>query len=730
MTPSSTLPTFFALTILLASLGCTPPADTEQPATTPAEDSPVDEASSEANRTETAMTTDAPVALIPREILFGNPDKAGAQLSPDGKRIAFLAPVDGLLNVWVGPADDLDAAKPVTRDTIRGIRSYFWAYTGNHILYTQDSEGDENWRVFCVDLATDTIRDITPMPPVQEKEAAQENEAKAEGDAKPAPITAQIDGVSHRSPETILIGLNVRDPKLHDTYRVNILTGEHEMIQENPGYAGFMFDEDYNLRFAITYQPDGSQRYDVPDGDGFKEFLTIPEEDTMTTSPSGFSKDGQTMYLIDSRGRDTGALTTIDLKTGEQEVLAHNDKTDIQAILGHPTEHTVQAVTFNYTRKEWKFFDKEVESDIKHLGTLEDGDVGIASRTLDDRKWIIAYLLSDGPVNYYLFDRDTKERTFLFTNRKDLEGQPLVKMKPAVITARDGLKLVSYYSLPKGSDGNGDGRPDEPLPMVLLVHGGPWSRDRWGYDPLHQLMANRGYAVLSVNFRGSTGFGKNFINAGNKEWAKKMQDDLDDAVAWAVEQGIADADRVAIMGGSYGGYATLVGMTMTPDNYVCGVDIVGPSNLVTLLESIPPYWAPALQMFKDRVGDHTTDEGRAALEKASPLNYVEKISRPLMIGQGANDPRVKQPESDQIVEAMQAKNIPVTYVLFSDEGHGFRRPPNRLAFYAVVEPFLARHLGGRFEPLGDALTGSSITVPTGAEGVEGLPEALELLKAK
>jgi dipeptidyl aminopeptidase/acylaminoacyl peptidase len=286
------------------------------------------------------------------------------------------------------------------------------------------------------------------------------------------------------------------------------------------------------------------------------------------------------------------------------------------------------------------------------------------------------------------------------------------------------MNLVSYYSLPVDSDGDGDAIPDEPLPTVLFVHGGPWGRDRWGYDPWHQWLANRGYAVLSVNFRASTGFGKAFINAGNLEWGTRMHDDLIDAVEWAIEAGIADPERMAIMGGSYGGYATLAGLTFTPERFACGVDIVGPSNLVTLLETIPPYWEPRIELFTTRMGDFRTEEGRAFLAERSPLTHAERIVRPLLIGQGANDPRVKQAESDQIVQAMKAKGIPVTYVLYPDEGHGFARPENRLSFNAIVDAFLSRCLGGRFEPIGDDLKGSTVTVPIGADALPGLAESL------
>ncbi len=642
--------------------------------------------------------------LIPRHVLFGNPDKASARMSPDGKRLAYLAPVDGVLNVWVGPIDDPNAAKPVTHDDKRGIRSYFWAFTNKHILYVQDQDGDENWHVYAVDLDTGKTKDLTPLPKVR----------------------AEIQEVSWKKPEEIVVGLNDRDEQFHDLYLMNISTGEKKLIQKNPEFAGFVTDEDYRVRFATKMTEDGGSMLLKPDGkEGWEDFIKIGMEDTMTTSPAGFDESGDVMYLIDSRGRDTGALKTVNLKDGEEKLVAENDLADIGGIMAHPTKNTIQGVSFTYDRTKWQFFDKDVEEDYSRLKKLADGDISIASRTLDDRKWIVAFLMDDGPVRYYYYDRDTKEPKFLFTNRKDLEGQPLQKMHPVVIDSRDGMKLVSYLTLPPGSDPDGDGRPNKPVPMVLNVHGGPWARDGWGFDPEHQLLANRGYAVLSVNYRGSTGFGKKFINSANKEWAAKMHDDLLDAVDWAVKEKIADPDKVAISGGSYGGYATLVGLTFTPEKFACGIDVVGPSSLVTLLNSIPPYWAPALEMFKSRVGDHTTEEGKAFLLERSPLTKVEQIKRPLLIGQGKNDPRVKVAEADQIVYAMQQKKIPVTYVLFPDEGHGFARPENSLAFNAVTEAFLAEQLGGRYEAIGDDFEGSSITVPAGEDGVPGLPAAIK-----
>ncbi|NIA14676.1 MAG: prolyl oligopeptidase family serine peptidase [Nitrospiraceae bacterium] len=642
------------------------------------------------------------VPLIPRDVLFSNPDRANVQVSPDGAWLSHLAPVEGVLNVWVGPVDEPEAAKPVTEDRNRGIRIYFWAYTNAHILYLQDKGGDENWHVYAVDIETRQTRDLTPL----------------EG------VRAEIKAVSHKFPNEILIGLNDRDPQYHDVYRLDIATGERTLVQENTQFRSFIIDDDYAIRFGARMTEDGGRELLRPVREEWVSFLTIGPEDSLTTYVEGFDKAGKRLYLSDSRGRNTAAFVTLDLDSGAKTLVAEDAKSDVAGAMLHPTENTVQAVAFEYKRKTWTALDPKVGADLEVLRGVAEGDAQIVDRTLDDAHWVVAYIPDDGPVRYYYYDRATQKARYLFSNRRSLEGLPLAKMRPVVIPSRDGLELVSYLTLPLGADPDGDARPSEPLPMVLLVHGGPWARADWGYNPTHQWLANRGYAVLDVNFRGSTGFGKAFTNAGNLEWGAKMQDDLTDAVRWAEAERIADPARVGILGGSYGGYAVLAGLTFTPKVFACGVDIVGPSNLLTLLESVPPYWAPAIALFTTRVGDHRTEEGRAFLEKRSPLNYVDRIERPLLIGQGANDPRVKQAEADQIVKAMQQKSIPVTYVLFPDEGHGFARPENRLSFDAVAESFLAQHLGGRYEPVGDDFQDASITIPAGAEDIAGIGEAL------
>jgi dipeptidyl aminopeptidase/acylaminoacyl peptidase len=656
------------------------------------------------------------IPLIPRSVLFGNPERAAAQISPDGAHLAWLGPVDGVLNVWVAPRDDLTAARVVTRDGGRGIRFFRWSYAEGCLLYLQDKGGDENWRLHAVDVHTGTERDLTPF------DAAQ----------------AQIVAVSPKFPGEIVVGLNHRDPQWHDIYRLDLATGALQLMLQHDRFAAVEVDDDYRLRLATAMTPDGGLDVFIPSGDGsassgngstpsstgWQPWDRIPAEDALTTNVVGFDKSGQRIYQEDSRGRDTAALLEIDMETRASRVLAADERADSADVLRHPTERHVQAVSFVYDRKRWQVLDPALQADLDYLATVVDGEVEIVSRSLDDRWWVVLYLVDDGPARSYLYDRERREARFLFSARPALDGLPLVKMHSAVIKARDGLDLVAYLSLPPGSDPDGGGHPDRALPMVLIPHGGPWARDTWGFNPQHQWLANRGYAVLSVNFRASVGFGKAFANAGDLEWGGAILADQQDAVAWAIAGGIADPDRVAIMGGSFGGYSTLAGLTFTPELFACGVDIVGPSNLITLLESIPPYWKPMLEIFTTRVGDHRTEEGRALLAAHSPLTHVDRIRRPLLIGQGANDPRVKQAESDQIVAAMQAKAIPVTYVLYPDEGHGFARPENRIAFNAIAEAFLAHCLGGRCEAIGADFRGSSLTVPAGAEVLPGLEAAM------
>ena len=642
--------------------------------------------------------------LIPRAALFGNPTRAQGMISPDGQWLSWIAPRDGVLNIWIAPAADPEAARPVTGSTERPIRQHFWAPDSSAVMYIQDKGGDENYLLYRVDVATGAETTLTPFEDTR----------------------VQLVGASTTMKDKLLLGLNNRDPQWHDVHLLDLSTGALTLVLENNAFAGFMADDNLVLRMAMRQNAAGGTDYFRITDNVVEEtpFETTAMEDALTTTPAGYTSDGATLYWVDSRGRNTAALFAQDTASGETRRIAEDDKADIGSTLRHPVTGVIEAYAVNYLTTRWHATDPGIAAALQWLGERLEGDFGINSRTDDDSVWIVWNDPLTRPIRTFIYDRTAQTLTPFYTTRPELEGAPLQPMHPVEIASRDRLTLPSYLTLPPGSDADGDGIPDAPVPMVLLVHGGPWARDGYGFNAAHQLLANRGYAVLSVNFRGSTGFGKAFLNAANKQWGLKMHDDLIDAVQWAIDQGIAVADRIAIMGGSYGGYATLAGLTFTPEVFACGVDIVGPSNLETLLETIPPYWAPLVKTFHERMGDPSTEEGRELLRAASPLYKADRIVRPLLIAQGANDPRVKQSESDQIVGAMKAAGIPVTYVLYPDEGHGFARPENSIAFYAIAENFLAECIGGRAEPLGDALKPSSTEIIEGAAHVKGLETAL------
>ncbi|HEY9875868.1 MAG TPA: S9 family peptidase [Candidatus Obscuribacterales bacterium] len=609
--------------------------------------------------------------LIPRDILFGNPERANPQLSPDGKYLAYIAPDENnVLQVWlrtVGQEDD----RKLTADKKRGIRVYFWTYNPEQLIYLQDSDGDENFHLYSVNIESNIVRDLTPFQGIK---------------AQPVDLDPKF-------PDEVLVGLNLQDLSKFDVYRINLKNGAVDFDTENPGnIVAWTGDANFQIRAAIAATPDGGsdlifrettdQQWDTlrhwgPDEEGY---------------PVSFSEDGKTLYIIGSHDANAQRLIDLDLATREEKVIAEDSQYDVGGILMHPVKRVIQAVSFYKDKQEWQVIDQSIAADFEAIAKVRPGEFNISSRDLADKTWLVSYLTDDGPVYYYAYNRESKTSTLLFSNQPKLEGLSLASMQPISFESGDGLTIHGYLTTPVGI-------PAKNLPTVLLVHGGPWARDNWGYSPLVQWLANRGYAVLQVNFRGSTGYGKAFVNAGNREWAAKMHDDLIDAVNWLVQQGISDPKKIAIMGGSYGGYATLVGLTFTPDVFAAGVDIVGPSNLVTLMQSIPPYWAPLKANFYHRVGNLETEE--EFLKSRSPLFFADRITKPLLIGQGANDPRVKQAESEQIVEAMYKAGKPVEYALYTDEGHGFARPENRLHFYAIAEEFLAKYIGGRSEPVGD-----------------------------
>lgn len=623
--------------------------------------------------------------LIPRKVLLGNPDKTAVKMSYDGTHISYVAPVNGVLNVWVGDINNIVAAAPITHDRSRGIREYAWMYDNKHIIYTQDHEGDENYRLYTYNIETKLSRLLTPERGVR----------------------AHLYAIDAKKPNIAIVGMNSRDAKFFDVYQLDILNDKLDLVFKNTKFESVEIDNDLKVRFASSLNENGDREIHLIksyDQDSFDSelFMAIPYEDTSMSYLLSFLKDNSKVYMLDSRGRDTAALTLIDIHTKKSDVLFTSDKADVSPDSINPITHNLDIVSVCYDRKELYALSADIKDDLEYAKTVASGEMSIVSRALDDKTWIIAYDSDVGPVNYYKYNREKRKAEFLFANRNDLNKYKLMPMMPVVITSRDGLKLVSYLTLPDNYSKN------NPVPLVLNVHGGPWARDYFGFSPLHQLLANRGYAVLSVNYRGSVGFGKQFANAGMLEWSGKMHDDLIDAVSWAIGEGITIKDKVAIYGGSYGGYAALVGLTFTPDVFACAVDVVGPSSLLTLINSVPEYWKPILSKFKRNLGPWDTEADIAALNKRSPLHYIDNIKRPLLIGHGANDPRVKQHESDQIVEAMKQKGVAVSYALYPDEGHGFARPENRMSFYALMEEFLSKYLGGDSEGIGDSLEKSTV----------------------
>ncbi|HET9898127.1 MAG TPA: S9 family peptidase [Streptosporangiaceae bacterium] len=615
----------------------------------------------------------AMVDLIPRQVIFGNPERAMPRLSPDGTRLAWIAPHNDVLNVWIAPVStahgvDLDAAQVVTADTDRGVRTYEWAHDNRHLLYLQDTGGDENWRLYDVDLQAMERRDLTPFDNVQ----------------------TQIIGLNREFPTEVLLGLNKDNPQLHDVYRLDLQTGELTKEVDNPGLIGLAADNKLVVRCGFAPLPDGSFNMMIRDGadDDWRLLKLVPAEDVNSTEVIDFSADNSSVLMISSIDAETARLLRLDLATGAEEVLASNPAADVSGVRLNKITREPQIAIVLTDRSQYVVLDPAVADDLTAIRALHPGDPVFSSADDDDAVWLVSFLNDVGPVRYYLYDRATKTGKFLFEHQPALSKYTLASMEPFSYQARDGLTIHGYATFP--AEGQ---RTD--LPVVLYVHGGPWVRDVWGYDAHAQWLANRGYLCLQVNYRGSTGYGKSFGSAGDREWGAKMQDDLTDAVGYAVAQGWADPKRIAIFGGSYGGYAALAGATFTPDLYRCAVDIVGPSNLKTLIETIPPYWAPLIAQFHLRVGNPEADE--EFLWSRSPLSRADQIRIPLLIAQGANDPRVKQAESEQIVAALNAAGIEHEYMLFPDEGHGFAKPENRMTFYAAAERFLARYLGGRSE---------------------------------
>jgi dipeptidyl aminopeptidase/acylaminoacyl peptidase len=625
---------------------------------------------------------EGPPSLIPRDTIFGNPPKTLPKISPDGTKLAFIAPDEkNVLQIWVQTVGKEDARK-VSADRKRGIRNYSWTWNGD-LLYGQDTDGDENNHLHVVNLATSEDRDMTPI----------------------AGVRAELVGTSPEVPGQVLVGMNRRDKAVFDVWRLDLSTGALTPVETNPGNVGdWIVNRKLQVVGRQTNLPDGGGAIEIRDGKGWKTLRKWGVNDN--TGVIAPTPDGKGLLVITNLGHDTQVVELVDLKTGKGKVVAADPSVDATGFLYDEATDKLQAVGFKRGRLRWEVVDPSIQKDLAALAAVNGGELDVLNRDKAGKTWLVAFSSDLSPARFYAWDRASQKATFLFSARPQLEKERLAPMEVLEIKARDGLSLPAYLTLPPGV-------PPKDLPMVLFVHGGPWARDEWGYSSVPQWLANRGYAVLQVNYRGSTGFGKSFKNAAMKQFAAKMHDDLIDAVNWAVKTGIANPKKVAILGGSYGGYATLVGMTFTPDVFACGVDIVGPSNLVTLIESFPPYWGPFLaSTWYPFVGNPKVPAEKADMEGRSPLFKVGQIKKPLLIGQGANDPRVTQKESEQIVAAMEAKGLPVTYVVYSDEGHGFARPENRLDFFARSEAFLADCLGGRIEPLpqGGKVPGSTAAV--------------------
>ncbi len=666
-----------------------------------------------AERVEALPYLDELPELLERDLFFGDPEISGAQLSPDGRFVTFMRPYDDVRNIWIKrKGESFDDARPLTADD-RPVPGYFWSRDSGHVLYVQDRGGDENFHVWAVDVTADP-EDDAGVPPAR-------NLTDVDG------VRAMIYALPRTTPDRILVGLNDRDPALHDVYAVSISTGERELLIENhDNVAGWTADLEGNVRLAMRQTGEGgTEVLHVNNGQlGEVVFECSWQE---TCGPMNFHPDGDRVWFQSNKGEDVDltGLYIMDLASGEMELFERDPEgeVDFGGAVFSPATDELLATVYVGDRPRIYPHDEDFAADLEFLReALPEGEISISSMTVDEGLALVSLSRDVDPGTVYLFDREAREVEKLYRTRPEIDSGQMAQMQPIRYTARDGLEIPAYLTVPRGVD-------PENLAVVALIHGGPWARDTWGYRSTVQFLANRGYAVLQPNFRGSAGFGKTFLNAGNNEWGDAMQDDITDGVKHLIEQGIADPDRVCIMGGSYGGYATLAGMVFTPDLYACGVNIVGVSNLITLINSIPPYWGPIREMFVRRMGDPDTEEGRAQLERQSPINHVDNIARPLLVIHGANDPRVRQAEADQIVVAMRERELPVEYIVAPDEGHGFRGRDNRLAMYARTENFLGSHLGGRYqdsmeEPIAQRLTDITVDVA----GVE-LPDLADELAA-
>jgi dipeptidyl aminopeptidase/acylaminoacyl peptidase len=650
-------------------------------------------------------------ALLPLRLLLADDDLLVPQISPDGKWLSWIGQYERVPNFFVAPIGDVAAARAITRYTGRGVQAtdvsgvvmYRWHADSTHLIYPMDYDGDENWDIHVVDVTTGEDRNLTSSKTVRD----------------------EIIAYGSRHPDDAVLQVGEHNPMLPDLYRIQLSTGKRSALDTSGKYIGFLADNDLAPRLAVTVNAAGGIDVLRRAGDAWQPYFVVAPDDLPAMAASSYQKiyrfdaTNTYLYMYDVEGRDTTALVRMNLDSGAKDVIAQDPRVDLAGILYDPATNAPLAHAVNWTRTSWHAIDPSLAADIGFLNERAAGDWTVVSQSTDNRKWVVRDMLSHKPIEFLLYDRDARSLSRLFSSTPKLEGLALSRMHPYVVKTDDGFDLVSYVLLPPWTDPDDDGRPDRPLPVVVLVHGGPSDeRAQFAFGPFVHWLANRGYGVLYVNFRGSAGFGKKFMNAQNREWGGRMHQDVLEQVNWAVKERIADPARIGILGGSYGGYEVLVAMTMTPDKFACGIDLVGPSNL----EIFMPHWD------EDRmgvvIGDRRTPEGRALLKSRSPINFAAQTKHPVLIGQGAKDARVPQDQSDTVVDAMQKNGVAVTYALYPDEGHGLMREANSFSFWAIGEAFLARCLGGRAEPIGNALEGSSVTVPVGAEHIPGLPEAL------
>ncbi len=607
------------------------------------------------------------VPLIPMENFFRNPEKTAFLLSPNGEYLAFLQPWEKRLNVHVERIVDGTITR-ITNETDRDIAGYFWA-NNSRITFLKDSGGDENFKLFAVNVDGTELKELTPFKNVR---------------------TELIDDLKENERE-VLIGLNQRNPQFFDAYRVDVYTGELTLVAENPGnISGWMTDHDGKLRVAVT--TDGvntSILYREDEKQPFRIVVTTDFRETIT--PLLFTYDNRYLFVSSNIGRDKQAIYKYDVERGKEiECIYGNHEVDVSVLLTSDKKKIITGVAYVTDRLHYHFFDSDREALQRNLEERLPGyEVSVASMSRDENKVLIRTYSDKSRGSYYFYNQLNGDFKKLVNVSPWLNEEHLVDMKPITYTSRDGLIIHGYLTLPRTETLRN-------LPVVVNPHGGPWARDVWGFNPEVQFLANRGYVVLQINFRGSTGYGKKFWEAGFKQWGRKMQDDITDGVNYLIREGIADPNRIAIYGGSYGGYAVLAGLTFTPNLYAAGIDYVGVSNIFTLLETIPPYWEQGRQMLYEMIGDPEKDKD--LLKEISPVFHADRIKAPLLVAQGANDPRVKKVESDQIVEALRKRGVDVQYIIKENEGHGFRNEENRFDLYREMEKFLAKHLDGFAEP--------------------------------